>query len=110
MTDPIISSSVKLAMFGGAVTAIWTISGMPPAPWWVRMLFLGFFLSMAFVVAEATAGLYPDLPKGAFGVVGALVPVVVINLLVWIKKASSDPIGTAKSAFDAWRGGNRDGN
>jgi hypothetical protein len=110
MSDPLFPGAVKLAMFGGAVTAIWTISGMPPAPWWVRMLFLGFFLSMAYVVAHAVNGLYPSLPAGVYGVVGALVPVVVINLLVWVRKASNDPIGTIKSGLDAWRGGNRDGN
>ncbi len=104
MSDPLFPLGAKLALFGGAATAIWTITGMPPAPWWARLLYFGFLLSMAYVVAQAVAAIYPDLRPGAYGLVGALVPVVIINLLIWLRKASSDPIGTFKSALQAWRG------
>lgn len=105
MSDPLFPAWAKLALFGGTATAIWTITGLPPAPWWARILYYCFLLSMVYVVSQAVAALHPELPPGAYGVVGALVPVVIINLLIWLRKASSDPIGTLKAALQAWRGG-----
>lgn len=108
MSDPFLPTWLKLALFGGTATAIWTITGMPPAPWYARLLYYGFLLSMVYVVASAVAAFYPQLPAGAYGIVGAVVPVVIINLLVWLRGAAKDPIGAIRSVLNV-RGGN-DGN
>lgn len=105
MSDPLFPGWVKLALFGGTATAIWTITGMPPAPWYARLLYYAFLLSMVYIVSQAVAAMYPALPAGAYGVVGAIVPVVVINLLTWLRGAAKDPLGTLRNFMSAKRGG-----